>query len=113
MTNEDIYKCLIKPNAEIIVIPSDSDRSNKLCLEANGIIAKKNNHKKIIVVESINPNILIGSVILYINGIHYDNIKTSEISKALLYRSCKIIYEVDVIRKCLQANSIYASRKGQ
>ena len=52
-------------------------------------------------------------MILYINGIHYDDIKAPEILKALLYRSCKIIYEVDVIRKCLQANSIYASRKGQ
>ncbi len=64
-------------------------------------------------LESINPIIHVGSVILYINGIHYDNIKAPEILKALLYRSCKIIYEVDVIRKCLQANSIYASRKGQ
>jgi hypothetical protein len=113
MTNKDIYKCLIKPNAEIIVIPSDSDRRNRLCLKANGIIAKKNNLNEIIVVESINPIILIGFVILYINGIYCDNIKTVDISKALLYRSCNIIYEFDVIQKCLQANSIYASRKGQ
>ena len=70
MTNKDIYKCLIKPNAEIIVVPSNSDRRNLLCLKANGIIAKKNILKQIIVVESINPIILIGSVILYINGIH-------------------------------------------
>ena len=76
MANKDIYKCLIKPNAEIIVIPSDFDRRNKLCLKANGFIAKKNDLKQIIVVESINPIIHVGSVILYINGIHYDNIKT-------------------------------------
>jgi hypothetical protein len=80
MTNKDIYKCLIKPNAEIIVVPSYSDRRNKLCLKANGTIAKKNNLKEIIVVESVNPIILIGSVILYINGIHCDNI--NNISKA-------------------------------
>ena len=113
MTNKDIFKCLIKPNAEIIVVPSNCDRRNKLCLKANGIIAKKNNLNQIIVVERINPIILIGSVILYINGIYCDNIKSLEISKALLYRGCNIIYEVDVIRKCLQANSINASRKGQ
>ena len=50
MTNKDIHKCLIKPNAEIIVVPSNSDRRNLLCLKANGIIAKKNILRQIIVV---------------------------------------------------------------
>ena len=67
MTNKDIYKCLIKPNAEIIVVPSNSDRRNKLCLKANGIIAKKNNLNQIIVVESINPIIVINPIIGLLN----------------------------------------------
>ena len=104
-------KCLIKPNASIIVIPSDTDRRNKLCLKANGICVKKNSLKKLCVIESINPNIIIGSVIVYVNGVHSDNINLDEVCKALLYPNCNILYEVDVIHQCLQANSIYASRK--
>ena len=63
-------KCLIKPNAVIIVIPSDRDRRNKLCLKANGICVKKNTSKKLCVIESLNPNIIVGSVILYVNGVN-------------------------------------------
>ena len=62
LSNKEIMKCLIKPNAVIIVIPSDADRRNKLCLKANGICVKKNRLKKLCVIESINPNIIIGSV---------------------------------------------------
>ncbi len=103
-------KCLIKPNAEIIVIPSDKDRRNKLCLKANGICVKKNTIKKLCVIESVNPNIIVGSVILYVNGVHSDNVNNDQIAKALLYPNCNILYEVDVIHQCLQANSIYALR---
>ena len=60
--------------AVIIVIPSDTDRRNKLCLKANGICVKKNSFKKLCVIESINPNIKVGSVILYVNGVHSDNV---------------------------------------
>ena len=103
-------KCLIKPKAVIIVIPSDTDRRNKLCLKANGICVKKNHLKKFCVIESINPNIIVGSVILYVNGVYSDNVNNDQISIALLYPNCNIVYEVDVIHQCLQANSIYASR---
>jgi hypothetical protein len=41
MTNKQIHTALIKPNAEIIVITSDLERKQKLCLRANGITAKK------------------------------------------------------------------------
>ena len=110
LSNKEIMKCLIKPNAVIIVIPSDTDRRNKLCLKANGICVKKNNLKKLCVIESINPNIIVGSVILYVNGVHSDNVNNDEIAKALLYPNCNIVYEIDVIHQCLQANSTYASR---
>ena len=110
MTNKEIHKCLIKPNAVIVVIPSDAERRNKLCLKANGISVMKDLLKKTIVKESINPNIVIGSVILFINGIHLDNVNIVQISEALLYPNCKIEYEVDVIRQCLEANLIYATR---
>ena len=43
----------------------------------------------------------------------YIRIKYDQISKALLYPNCNIVYEVDVIHQCLQANFIYASRKGK
>ena len=66
-------KCLIKPNAVIIIIPSDKDRRNKLCLKANGICVKKNRWKKLCVIESVNANIIIGSVILFVNGIHSES----------------------------------------
>ena len=110
LSNKEIMKCLIKPNAVIIVIPSDTDRRNKLCLKANGICVKKNSLKKLCAIESINPNILVGSVIVYVNGAHSDNVNNDQISKALLYPNWNIVYEVDVIHQCLQANSIYASR---
>ena len=110
LSNKEIMKCLIKPNAVIIVIPSDTGRRNKLCLKANGICVKKNGLKKLCVIESINPNIIVGSVILYVNGVHSDNVNNDQISIALLYPNCNIVYEVDVIHQCLQANSIYASR---
>ena len=41
MANRQIHTALIKPNAEIIVIPSDLERKEKLCLRANGISATK------------------------------------------------------------------------
>jgi hypothetical protein len=31
----------------------------------------------------------------------------------LLFPKCNITYEIDVINKCLEANSIYVSRKGK
>ena len=34
MTNRQIHTALIKPNAEIVVLPSDVERRNKLCLKA-------------------------------------------------------------------------------
>ena len=43
MTNREIHIALIKPKAEIIVLPSDLKRKKKLCLRANGIAANKNN----------------------------------------------------------------------
>ena len=111
LPNKEIMKCLIKPNAVIIIIPSDTDRRNKLCLKANGICVKKNHFKKLCVIESINPNIIVGSVIVYVNGVHSNNVNNDQISIALLYPNCNIVYENDVIHQCLQANSIYASRK--
>ena len=50
MTNKQIHTALIKPNAEIVVIPSDLERQNKLCLKANGIIAKKKRNNDIAVL---------------------------------------------------------------
>jgi hypothetical protein len=59
MTNKQIQTALIKPNAEIIVIPSDLKRKQKLCLRANGISAKKKKHN-ITVLESTHVRIPIG-----------------------------------------------------
>ena len=112
MTNREIYIALIKPNAEIIILPSDLKRKNILCLKANGISAKKNYHNIITVLESNDSRIPIGSVILFINGIYSDYLDTSKITEALLFPRCNIMYEIDIINKCLEANSIYASRKG-
>ena len=112
MTNRQIHSALIKPNAEIIVLPSDLKRKNKLCLKANGISAKKQSNNLITVQESTYSHIPNGSVILFINGIYSDNLDTSKISEMLLFPNCNITYEIDVIHQCLQANSIYASRKG-
>jgi len=72
MTNKQIHTALIKPNAEIVVIPSDVERKNKLCLKANGIIAKKKSNNVITVLESTHSRIRIGSVILFMNGIYSD-----------------------------------------
>jgi hypothetical protein len=47
------------------------------------------------------------------NGIYSDYLDTLKISHALLCPNCNIIYENDVINQCLEANSIYASRKGK
>ena len=113
LTNKEIMKCLIKPNAVIIVIPSDANRRNKLCLKANGICVNKNRWNILCVIESIKPNIIIGSVIRFVNGIHSDNLKIEQISEALLYPNCNIVYEIDVIEQCFEANSIYVSRKGK
>ena len=44
MTNKQIHTALIKPNAEIVVIPSDLERRSKFCLKVNGISAKKKNN---------------------------------------------------------------------
>jgi len=41
MTNKKNHTALITPNAEIILIPSDLERKQKLCLRANGTSAKK------------------------------------------------------------------------
>jgi len=60
MTKRDIYIALIKPNAQIIVLPSDLERKNKLCLIANGILAKKNKHNIITVLESTHSQIITG-----------------------------------------------------
>ncbi len=113
MTNREIHIALIKPKAEIIVLPSDLKRKNKLCLRANGIAANKNNRNIITVQESIDSRIPIGSVILFINGIYCDYLDTSKITEVLLFPKCNIMYEIDIINKCLEANSIYASRKGK
>ncbi len=110
MTNKQI---LIKPNAEIVVIPSDLERRSKLCLRANGISAKKKNNNIITVLESNHSRIPIGSVILFINGIYSDFLDTLKVSEALLFPNCIIIFETDIINQCLEANSIYASRKGK
>ena len=74
------------------------------------VCVKKNHFKKLCVIESINQNIIIDSVILYVNRVHSDKLNNDQISKALLYPNCNIVYENDVIHQCLQANSIYASR---
>jgi hypothetical protein len=37
MTNRQIHTALIKLNAEIIVIPSDLERKNKLCLKKTAL----------------------------------------------------------------------------
>ncbi len=112
MTNKQIQTALIKPNAEIIVIPSDLKRKQKLCLRANGISAKKKKHN-ITVLESTHVRIPIGWVILYINGIYSDYLDTLKVSDALLFPNCNIIYETDIINQFLDANFIYASRKGK
>ena len=112
MTNREIHIALIKPKAEIIVLPSDLKRKNKLCLRANGIAAKRNTNSIITVLESIDSRIPIGSVILFINGIYCDYLDTSKVSEALLFPKCNITYEIDIIKKCFEANSIYASRRG-
>ncbi len=104
---------LIKPNAEIVVLPSDLERKNLLCLKANGISAKKQTNNIITVLESTDSHIPNGSVILFINGIYSDYLDTSKILEMLLFPKCNITYEIDVIDKCLEANSIYASRKGK
>ena len=104
---------LIKPNAEIVVLSSDLERKNLLCLKANGISAKKQTNNIITVLESTDSHIPNGSVILFINGIYSDYLDTSKILEMLLFPKCYITYEVDVIDKCLEANSIYASRKGK
>ena len=70
-----IHTALIKPNAEIVVIPTDLERKSKLCLRANGISAKKKNNI-ITVLESNHSRIPIGSVILFINGIYSDFLDT-------------------------------------
>jgi len=113
LTNKQIFTALVKPNAQIIVIPSDLIRKNKLCLKRNRISAKKNSNNIITVLESTNIQIHTGSVILSINGIHSDYMDTTQVSNALLYPNCNILFESDVIQQCLQANSIYASRKGK
>ena len=113
MTNKQIHTALIKPNAEIVVIPLDLERKNKLCLKANGIIAKKKKDNVITVLESTHSRIPIGSVILFMNGIYSDYLDTLKVSLALLCPNCTIIYENDVINQCLKANSFYASRKGK
>ena len=82
MTNKQIQTALIKPNAEIIVIPSDLKRKQKLCLRANGISAKKKKNNIITVLESTHVRIPIGSVILYINGIYSDYLDTLKVSDA-------------------------------
>ena len=113
MTNKQIHSALIKPNAEIVVIPSDLERRSKLCLKVNGISAKKKNNNIITVLESTQSRIPIGSVIFFINGIYSDNLDTLKVSEALLFPNCNIIYETDIINQCLGANSIFASRKGK
>lgn len=113
MKNKEIITALIKANAQIIVIPSDLERKRKLCLRANGISAKKNYHNIITVLESTDSRIQNGSVILFINGIYSDFLDSKEISDVLLIPNCNIMYEMDIIHKCLEANSIYASRKGK
>ena len=113
MTNKQIHTALIKPNAEIVVIPSDLERRSKLCLRANGISAKKKKNNIITVLESNHSQIPIGSVILFINGIYSDFLDTLKVSEALLIPNCTIIFETDIIHQCLEANSIYASRKGK
>jgi hypothetical protein len=89
------------------------ERRSKLCLRANGISAKKKNNNIITVLESNHSQIPIGSVILFINGIYSDFLDTLKVSKALLFPNCTIIFETDIIHQCLEANSIYASRKGK
>jgi hypothetical protein len=46
------------------------------------------------------------------NRIYSDYLDTLKISHVLLSPNCTIIYENDIINQCLEANSIYASRKG-
>ena len=93
--------------------PSDLERRNLLCLKANGISAKKQTNNIITVLESTDSHIPNGSVILFINSIYSDYLVTSKILVMLLFPKCNIRYEIDVIDKCLEANSIYASRKGK
>ena len=89
-TNKQTHTALIKPNAEIVVIPSDLERRSEFCLKVKGISAKKKNNNIITVLESTQSRIPIGSVIY---------------SEALLFPNCNII------NQCLEANFIYASLK--
>ena len=99
-----IHTALIKPNAEIVVIPTDLEHKSKLCLRANGISAKKKNNNMITVLESNHSRIPMGQS---------DFLDTLKVSEALLFPNCIIIFETDIIHQCLEANSIYASRKGK
>ena len=106
MTNREIHIALIKPNAEIVVLPLDSERKKKLCLKATGIYAEKKTNKTITVVESTDARIQNGSVILFVDGIYSDDLDISKISEMLLFPKCTITYEIDVIHRCLEAHSI-------
>ena len=90
MTNKQIHTALIKPNAEIVVIPSDLERRSKLCLRANGISAKKKKNNIITVLESNHSQIPIGSVILFINGIYSDFLE-----EALLIPIGTVVVKID------------------
>ena len=62
---------------------------------------------------STNSGILIGSVVVKIDSLLVDQLSNEAIIKYLQEPNRKFEFDTDIINQCLEANSIYALRKGK
>ena len=101
---EQINEALLYPNCNIVY---EFDVINQ-CLEANSIYAsRKVTNNEVAVTHSNRSDIPIGTVLKNIE------LSNERITKLLLEPNRTFHFDMDIIQKCLQANSIYALRKGK
>ena len=109
-SNERIIKLLLQPNR---TLNFDMDIIQK-CLQANSIYAlRKEKSNEVIVTHSNRSDILIGTVLIYIDSHFVQELCNERISELLLEPNRTFRFDMDIVQKCLQANSIYALRKGK
>ena len=110
LSNEKIIKLLLQPNR---ALNFDMDIIQK-CLHANSIYSlRKEKSNEVIVTHSNRSDISIGTVLIYIDSYFVQDLCNEKISELLLEPNRTFQFDMDIIRKCLQANSIYALRKGK
>jgi len=113
LCNETITKLLQQPNRSFNFELDKIQKFLKKCLEANNIYAsREGQNNKLIVTQSSRSDVPIGTVIVSIDCKDVQALCNETISKLL--QQPNRFFEFDIlIQKCLEANNIYASRKGQ